>query len=411
MFNKVKYQGELWFPDFPDQRCFCILSFVNNRIELETNLVSPDRYSQKNVYPLIFGIFNGLGCLTFVDCELGSDSTGMIRSAIYIPKYCFTHIEHIVNPKDLQIKQFRVTGIGLGKWINLKFQFDKSLLKTNNEVTHNFDIQELGLQIKLNSWITSSVSHEQISLKKSGNIEFSFCSPINVKELLDYYTKTKKLIQFLNGKSGKFSFFNFKCPQHEDWSAIYFKELMFIDSKFEYFSIDFDKILEHLPLLFTKIFTDEKFYFCVNRLLDNQVEGQLTHSKRFTNSISSFEGYCKLYIDDIKNSKLSNFLQNNQQEIIELSGIDEEYFSKFCSKIISSRDYYVHANINNNNIFSDFELLYISFLLDILVASNLLKQIGVSQEILNMIAHRSRENYKGIQSFNRELRQDTFFDH
>ncbi|RKE55908.1 HEPN domain-containing protein [Sphingobacterium detergens] len=410
MFNKVKYQGELWFPDFPDQRCFCILSIVDNKIELETNLVSPDRYSQKNVYPLIFGIFNGLGCLTFVDCKLGSDSTGMIRSAIYIPKYCFNHIEHIVNPKNLQINRFRVAGIGLGKWINLKFEFDKSLLKTNNEVTHNFDIQELGLQIKLNSWITSSVSHEQISLKKSGNIEFSFFSPINVKELLDYYTKAKKLIQFLNGKSGKFSFFNFKCSQHEDWSAIYFKELIFKDSTFEYLSIDFDKISDHLPLLFTKMFTDEKFYFCVNRLLDNQVEGQLTHSKRFTNSISTFEGYCKLNIET-KNLKLRNFLKKNQHDILTLSGINEEYFDEFCSKIISSRDYYVHANIKNNNIFSDFELLYISFLLDILVAFNLLKQIEVPQDILKMIIYRARETYNGMQSFNRELSKDTFFDH
>lgn len=411
MFNKVKYQGELWFPDFPDQRCFCILSIVNNKIELETNLVNPDRYSQKKVYSLIFGIFNGLGCLTFVDCKLGSDSTGMIRSAIYIPKYCFTHIEHIANPKDLQINRFRVVGIGLGKWINLKFEFDKSLLKTNKEVTHNFDIQELGLEIKLNSWITSSVSHEQISLKKSGNIEFSFRSPIDVKELLNYYTKVKKLIQFLNGKSDRFSFFNIKFSECEDWSAIYFKELMFNDSTFEYFSIDFDKISDHLPLLFTKIFTDEKFYFCVIRLLDNQVEGQLTHSKRFTNSISAFEGYCKLYIDDLTHSKLSTFLKKNKQEIIELSGIEEGYFNRFCSKIISSRDYYVHANIKNNNIFSDFELLYISFLLDILVAFNLLKQIEVPQDILDMIINRARETYNGMQSFNRELSQDTFLDH
>jgi len=388
MFNKVKYQGELWFPDFPDQRCFCILSIVNNKIELETNLVRPDRYSQKNVYPLIFGIFNGLGCLTFVDCKLGSDSGGMIRSAIYNPKYSFTHPEHIVSPKDLQINEFRV-----------------------NEVTHNFDIQELGLEIKLNSRITSSMSHEQISLKKSGNIEFSFRSPIDVKELLNYYTKVKKLIQFLNGRSDRFSFFNIKFPECEDWSAIYFKELMFNDSTFEYFSIDFDKISDHLPLLFNKMFTDEKFYFCVNRLLDNQVEGQLTHSKRFTNSISAFEGYCKLYIDDLTHSKLSTFLKKNQQEIIELSGIEEGYFNRFCSKIISSRDYYVHANIKNNNIFSDFELLYISFLLDILVAFNLLKQIKVPQDILDMIINRARETYNGMQSFNRELSQDTFLDH
>lgn len=410
MFNKARYQGELWFPDCPEERCFCILSIVDNNVELETNLVVPEYDFQKNVFPLIFGMFNGLGYLTFVDCKLGSNSTGLIRSAVYKPKYSFTHPEHIINPRDLQINSFRVSGIGLEKWINLKFKFDKSLLNTNNEVTYNFDIQELGLEIKLNSWITSSVSHEQISLKKSGNIEFSFRSPINVKDLLDYYTKAKKLIQFLNGRSDRFSFFNIKCSECEDWSAIYFKELMFKNSKFEYFSIDFDKISDHLPLLFTKIFTDEKFYFCVNRLLDNQVEGQLTHSKRFTNSISAFEGYCKLNIE-AKNLKLSNFLKKNQNDIIALSGINEEYFDEFCSRIISSRDYYVHANIKNNKIFSDFELLYISFLLDMLVAFNLLKQIEVPQDILDMIINRARETYNGMQSFNRELSKDTFFDH
>lgn len=330
MFNKAKYQGELWFPECPEEKRYCILTIVNNNVELETNLVPSDPYSQKNVHPLIFGAFNGLGYITFVDCKLGLDSTGIIRSAVYIPKYSFTHPDHFINPKNLQINKFRVAGIGLEKWTNFRFEFDNNLLSTKSQQNHSFDIKQLGLEIKLNFWISSSVSIEQINLKKCGNIEFLFNSPINMREVLDYYIKAKKLIQFLNGKTDRFSFFNFQCPEYETWGAMYFKDLLFKDSKFEYFSIDFNKILDYLPLLFTKMFTDEKFYFCVNRLLDNQVEGQLTHSKKFTNSISTFEGYCKLNIG-AKNLKLRNFLIKNQQDILTLSGINEEYFDEFCS--------------------------------------------------------------------------------
>src|SRR5690606_22782642 len=111
---------------------------------------------------------------------------------------------------------------------------------------------------------------------------------------------------------------------------------------------------------------NESFSFCVNKLLDNQATGKLSHSKRFTNSISCLEAHGKLF-GQHKKPTVKQLLRDNAELIIEMTDITKEKLDNFMSKIIRSRDYHIHSNIKNQNIFSDFELLYISLLLDIIV--------------------------------------------
>jgi len=63
--------------------------------------------------------------------------------------------------------------------------------------------------------------------------------------------------------------------------------------------------------------------------------------------------------------------------------ISDEEWEKFPSKVVRSRNFHVHSNTGNRDVFSEFDLLYISFLFDFVIAYLLLSNLNVSQELLD----------------------------
>jgi hypothetical protein len=85
----------------------------------------------------------------------------------------------------------------------------------------------------------------------------------------------------------------------------------------------------------------------------------------------------------------------------------KENFNDFVQKVIRSRDYHIHANLENKNIYSDFELLYISLLLDFVVALGLMQSIGASQKTQDYVTSRGNSVFIDMQSVNKMLGQDS----
>lgn len=48
MFKENKYYGEVWFVDKEEVKCFCVLTFIEGKVSLETNL-----RSDRSVYKLL----------------------------------------------------------------------------------------------------------------------------------------------------------------------------------------------------------------------------------------------------------------------------------------------------------------------------------------------------------------------
>src|SRR5690606_24443082 len=117
--------------------------------------------------------------------------------------------------------------------------------------------------------------------------------------------------------------FNFQCLDCESWGSLYFQDDNFVDNRFLYFTIDFSEILPDLPRLFDSIFNNESFSFCVTKLLDNQTTGKLSHSKRFTNSISCLEAYSKRFGQQ-KKPTLKQFLKDNSEFIVKITDITND---------------------------------------------------------------------------------------
>ncbi len=409
MLNEEKYHGEIWFPDYYDDRCFCVLSYKNGQVFLETNLGVPEiAYVNKHIK--ILGLFTGVGYLTFLDCKVRQSSRGVVSSYTYKARYTFVHSEEFYVP-ELTTKSFSISYNGLLDWRRLEscFVAKEQIINYGREESHVFEIGPKDLSIEMLFFSRLNFDKNKTIAQDYSKIRLNYNIDVTLGRAIDDYEIFQKLIQFLTGNAPRFNSFDYLCPTSNKWGTVYFEDNGYKELKTGYFLIDFRDIVEYLPTLINLLYTDEKFLFCLDRLLDNHIDGRLSHSKRFTNSISTFEGFHKLY-SSRKNSKLNFFLEEQKDLIIKIMKIEESKFKDFASKVVRSRSYHVHANIDDygsTNIFSDFELLYISFALDVIIAIRLLEHTHVSSTIIDNIIYHGKMTYSGLQSLNRELRRDS----
>lgn len=408
MFGKNKYYGEVWFVNKEDSKCFCILSFTEGRVLLETNLKSKYKVYK---HPIILGTFTGLGYITFIDCKITYSESGISETRIYSPKYSFISAYHFIEPTNLKIKKFQISNDGIVDWIRKThwYDFTEDKLIKQNDVSQNFRIDEIGLSIELAQSTSSNTGHKEFVLKNNGYLNFESDHEISILEAFDYYNTFQKVLQFITAKTKQFSFFSFECLSCGEWANIYYQEDRFEKSGSGYIHLAYNEVSKDLSTIVENAYTSKSFIFCLDKLMENLLGIKLSHSRRFINSIATFEAYNKLYTNQ-KSNKLINYLRANKESLITISKIEESYFDNFSAKIIRSRDYHIHSNLNNKNIFSDFELLYISFLLDYTVGLGLLQNINISKEILDKVIKKGQSVFIDMQNTNRILSKDPLLD-
>lgn len=404
MFDKSKYYGEIWFVDQEDSKCFCILSFKDGRVSLETNLNSNHPVYK---HPIILGTFTGLGYATLIDCKIIYSSNGISEARIYSPKYTFISAYHFIDVKTLKIKKFQISNENIVDWVGKAhwYDYNEDKLIKQKDVKQNFRIDEIGLSIELLQSTSTRTGYKEFVLKNNGYLNFESDNEISILEAFDNYKIFQKLLQFITSKTKQFNFFSFECLSCGEWTNIYYQEDRFEKSGSNYIYLPYNEISEELDTIVQNAYTSISFRFCLDKLMENLLGIKLSHSRRFINSIATFEAFNKLYSNQ-KNNKLINYLRANKEYIMEISKIEDNSFEYFSAKIIRSRDYHVHSNLNNGNIFSDFELLYISFLLDYTVGLGLLQKINVSKQILDKVVVRGRSVFIDMQNTNRILNEN-----
>lgn len=411
MLKKEKHYGEVWFPGGEDQRFFCILTHRDHKIFLETNLVSNERYIK---HQMILGIFAELGYITFIDCQINMMSNGLTNNAIYQPRYTFVHADHFIDPTNLWIRKFKIFNNDLVNWHQIQFDLNREdkVLKFDTSVSYAYAINDANpaLTIDIEFYLHTKVGREEFLSRKQAVAVFTTDKAIRVIQAIELYHKFQDLLQFLSGNSCQFERFRFECPDDCNHSIhLYFKDNRYGDHRMASPCIDFVAIQPYLRILLEAMYTNQSFAFCVNQLLDNQATGNLSHSKRFTNSVSSFEAYHKLFGQGSKSS-LKKALEAEAELLAQLTKTTSTDLNNFIQKIIRSRNYHIHSNIKDQNIFSDFELLYISILLDFVIVIRLLQQFDVARLVIDKIIRRGQLIYVESQNMNKLLNHDYLKD-
>lgn len=400
MFKEKKYYGEVWFPK-EETRCFCVLLINDNDILLETNLLTTKPVHKE---PLINGIFTGLGHFTFVDCKIRKSESGIPQMKIYAPKYSFISAHHPINALNLKFQEFNVTNDAIVSWVNHGTWYnstDQKLIK-EDDISQEIRIDDVGLTVTINHSLNINSKRTELLIQNFGYVKFKLDNPVDTLEAIDIYNKFQKLLQLISSKSMQFSRFSFKCLRCGEWSDIFYNDYKFIKSNSSFINVKYDDISADLPSVFNAVYTNGNFLFCLDKLMENLLHKHSSHNKRFTNSISTFEAFGKLY-SRLKTKKLITYLRYYSHYLIPLGKLDENNFDDFTSKIVRSRDYHIHSNLKNENVFTEFELLYISFLIDFVVGYGLLESIGISKEVMEKIKMRCQSVYIGMKQSNQIL--------
>mgnify|MGYP000518900109 CR=1 FL=1 len=400
MKNK-KYYGDIWFVGKEAQKQFCVLFFRDDDIFLETNLCS-----EKPVYKelQIIGTFIGVGYVTFIDCKIQSSTSGISELRIYRPKYTFISPSHFINAIDLQIKEFSIENNAIVKWVNFMNWFDtQTNTLSKKEFKDEFKIENKGLTIEIQHYINyHSKNRSELRITNKGAIKFTLDKPIAILKAIEIYNQFQKVLQLLRGSSEKFSEFSFKCLNCNELQELYYNDRNLSKKTPTFVHTNYDETRDDLSKVLGVSYNDNDFRFCLDRLMENFIANHSSHSKRFTNSISAFEAFCKIY-SGITPPNLNKYIKKYESVFKLIGKLTEDDWETFPRKLIRSRDYHVHSNLNNKNIFTDFELLYISFLIDYVIGYLLLKNIDVSNLLLNKFIMQGNSVYVDMKRTNQIL--------
>jgi hypothetical protein len=157
-------------------------------------------------------------------------------------------------------------------------------------------------------------------------------------------------------------------------------------------------------------YINEDMRFCADIILENLLSVKVSHSRRFTNSLSAFEAFSKRFELILKNPTTEKFLKTKKNLLFEISKINEVDLDTFISKMIRTRDFYVHGNKKKTNHFPDFELLYISFLLDFIVCIGISEALEIAPINIEKIKRRAKSIYLDMQSVNKILNENNFIN-
>ena len=407
MKKDEKYYGKVWFSNNQEDKRFGVLSFINDDIIIETNLHSNNQVYKES---LILGVFTGLGYLTFIDCRIKLSSSGIAEARVYIPKYSFVSDSCFVNISNLKFKKFKVINDAIVKWINNAIWYDSSkdeLVKT--EFIDDFLVDPIGLKISIQQYLHYKMEkRSKLVLSNIGCVKFELKDPICIITAIELYDEFQKILQLTFGGSSKFSNFSFKFLDKDEWVELYYNDKKLSTSSHSFGHTNYKEVSMFLPSILKATYSNKDFKFCLDKLMENFIGKHPSHNKRFTNSIAAFEAFCKLFSENPKN-KLAKSIIRYENVFKKISGLNDNEWKKFPSKVVRSRDFHVHSNLGNKDVFSEFDLLYISFLLDFVIAYLLLSQLEEIQEsFLDKYVRQGNRVFVDMKRTNAILRGDSF---
>jgi len=406
-----KYYGEVWFSDDEEDKRFCILSFKDDDLILETNLMaSTITYKVTQ----ILGIFTGLGYLTFIDCKIKFSLSGITETRIYQPKYSFVSASHFVDPNSLLLKEFYIVNNAIVKWVNHAPWYNSTndtLIK--QEFIDEFEIAEIGLKLSLQHYHQYGLkSRSELVITNKGSINFHLKEPCTLLKAFEFYDWFQKVLQLVFGSSSKFEGFKFKCLGCSEWIELYYNDRKLSTSSNTFVHTEYQKIKESLSSILVAAYSNEAFRFCLDKLMENFIGKHPSHNKRFINSITAYEAFCKLYIENSNksnNTKLIKCIIAHKEVFKKVGGIEDNDWKGFPNKVVRSRDFHVHSNLGNRDVFSEFELLYISFLFDFVIAYLMLDQLdGIETDLLEKYVQQGNRVFVDMKQTNALLGKDPF---
>lgn len=394
-FEEIEYYGEIWFPENEEEKEFCILKKVNNRIILTTKLSGNNPYYSD----LIFGNFTGLGCLTLINNKIINSSSGMITSKTYSPEYCLIGNHFIQNPKEFKTFKATVVNSDLRKWLWwILFDLicpDKpdSSIKLPEEIKEEINIDNQ-TKLSIQTWTRqkSSRTNYNLELQSKASLSFEFNENKSILEVIDLYHKFQKFLILFHGSAKQFESFKLTCKNCDKTFELYFKDGFHKENYYTLLNLNYDFLKDDIDSLLKEWFNNEDILICVDKILQNTLSSQLSFNQKFINAYIALESYLKRFSKS-NGKDFKVYLEKNKDLIISITEIIDTEFDNYIRSLIRTRDYYVHDNVKQKNYFKGIDLLYEAIMLESLVSILILKELKVSDKVVQKAINRANSDY------------------
>lgn len=405
-FKKDKYFGEVWFSERENEKQFCTLEIIENKVCLHTNL-----YSIESSYSvsILYGKFIDLGFVTFANCKIRNSVSGIIEYKKYIPDYVFTSFEHSINPNKLRLKSIEIENETINELIR-PFHIMDSLsqkIEIKNVKTHEIKLNDdLTLSFHINHEISSNVL--KTTINNYGILKINFNSEKSLLESIEIYKQFQKFcIVFFSGIK-KYKYFKSKCLNCGNNFNILFDDNLAINHSLGFFNDDLLRDNEQFSTVIKNWFNNDNIKYCFDIIIENYLSVKVSNARRFVNSIATFEAFYK-FISSKINKDLDKRIIDFKDDFI---SIDNEIvnFTEFSKKIVRLRSFYIHSNKNETIEHDNFELLYLSLLLDHVIILKLSENLGFNSEFIEKIKKDSISIFKYQMPLNRNLKDDSVID-
>lgn len=392
MFKNKTYNGEIWAED--GSKHFCVLEKSDeHKIILKTNFSSSIYFLQK--VDIIYGGFIGLGHMTFVGNFRVKYSSGVTGYNEFLVKYCFRSEDSQLNIEDLKIvsaSYYNNTIANLQRkvgWVD----FDENNYQRKGDLNLSAKIGDNDLkEIITECYKNQKSSNVSITIQTKSSIKFKFSEAGSLSDLISNYNIFKNFILLIFGYFEQFENVVLTL-QNQSKVDFHYSDVSSLNKPLSLFGFHFSQIENDYLRLLENWFKHEKLRFICSSIIDNIIYRSMNPHKRFLNSYYSLEGWLKFDLkkDKIKFNKDVLALNDDFENV---SGIKNKDLLKFYSYCIRHRDYFVHTNSKQKQIFNEIEADEVSSLFDYVLMLKILKQLGASKTLSDLAYSKFSDSYK-----------------
>ena len=405
-FKKEKYFGEVWLPEQSENKKFCSIEIIDNEVYLHTNLIcSKSSYKVE----IIYGLFNDLGNLTFVNCTIQRSEKGAIEYKKYNPDYIFASTNHIIEPVGLRLKTIEIENTTFNNLIRS--------FHIVNPLENKVELESIKThEIKINDdLIFSFYKNYGIESNKFGTnivnqaiLKVDFATEKSLLESIEVYKKFQKFcVIFFNGIERYNSFQSVCLECGKKFNILFYDNLAFTHNQ-GIFDDELIKDDETFNEVISNWYNNEDVTYCFDIVIENYLSKKVSNARRFTNSLASFEAFYKLFSSK-KHKDLDKQI-NEFKEVFERIDNTITNINDFAKKMVRIRDFYVHGNRKQDVKHDNFDLLHFSLLFDFVVIRELAKELNFKDQHLREIEEEGASVFKHQMPINRMLNNNNIVD-
>ncbi|WP_040486967.1 HEPN domain-containing protein [Listeria grayi] len=384
-------------------------------------------------YPVVQGVLSSGEEISLFDVLVIRTKFSLPGFPILECRVSYIYVGALYNSmKEIKISKAKISYKYLNYWINEK-SITTIWIKETNEIITNYEMPKLktfefdNMNLKFNFKVkTTGDFYSNYELKQTGFIEFDFKEAAKVDDLLeemnsfsDFLTlcygelALKEQVLFYDSNSDEIEFI------YDVTQAVKIKELsekdMFI--KFSFIAEDFQNCymnwkqkrellrptisyfveaherVFHIPMSFLKIVQALEAFSRRNRCNESMSKEKFGELQERLTSCLAAEDDKQLVLGMLSNEpRLRKRLNDLFSEVNNIFNIPSKKRKSIINKIVNTRNYFTHFdNSLENKKMEPEEIIYISKYMKLVLRVILLKELDVSEELIEIRIKESKE--------------------